>query len=53
MRGIEYKYPMQVRGFDAHAMSSFNRLMPVYGSKLFSAVMKMANVDIFKEVFSE
>lgn len=53
MRGIELKYPMQVRGFDAHAMSTFNRLMPVYGSKLFSAVMKMANVDIFKEVFSD
>lgn len=53
MRGIEYKYPMQVRGFDAHAMSTFNRLMPVYGSKLFSAVMKMANVDIFKEVFMD
>lgn len=53
MRGIEYKYPMQVRGFDAHAMSTFNRLMPVYGSKLFSAVMKMANVDIFKEVFND
>ena len=53
MRGIEYQYPMQVRGFDAHAMSAFNRLMPVYGSKLFSAVMKMANVDIFKEVFCD
>ena len=53
MRGIELKYPMQVRGFDAHAMSAFNRLMPVYGSKLFSAVMKMANVDIFKEVFMD
>lgn len=53
MRGIEYKYPMQVRGFDAHAMSSFNRLLPVYGSKLFSAVMKMANVEIFKEVFRD
>lgn len=53
MRGIEFKYPMQVRGFDAHAMSTFNRLMPVYGSKLFSAVMKMANVEIFKEVFRD
>ena len=53
MRGIEYKYPMQVRGFDAHAMSVFNRLMPVYGSKLFSAVMRMANVEIFKEVFED
>ncbi len=53
MRGIEYKYPMQVRGFDAHAMSTFNRLMPVYGSKLFSSVMKLANVEIFKEVFKD
>ena len=53
MRGIELRYPMQVRGFDAHAMSVFNRLMPVYGSKLFSAVMRMANVDIFKEVFKD
>jgi len=53
MRGIEYKYPMQVRGFDAHAMSTFNRVMPVYGSMLFSSVMKLANVDIFKEVFDD
>ena len=53
MRGIEYKYPMQVRGFDAHAMSVVNRVTPSYGSMLFSAVMKMANVDTFKEVFRE
>lgn len=53
MRGIEFKAPMQVHGIDAHAMSIFNRLMPVYGSKLFSSVMKMANVDIFKEVFKD
>ena len=53
MRGIENKYPMQVRGFDAHAMSIANRIAPVYGSKLFSSVMRMANVDIFKEVFSD
>lgn len=53
MRGIEFKAPMQVHGIDAHAMSIFNRLMPVYGSKLFSSVMRMANVDIFKEVFSD
>ena len=53
MRGIENKYPMQVRGFDAHAMSIANRVAPVYGSKLFSSVMRMANVDIFKEVFSD
>ncbi len=53
MRGIEFKVPMQVHGFDAHAMSICNRIAPVYGSKLFSAVMKMANVDIFKEVFMD
>ena len=53
MRGIELKYPMQVRGFDAHAMSSVNRLMPVYGSKLFSSVMRMSHVDIFKEIFND
>ncbi len=53
MRGIEYKYPMQVRGFDAHAMSIANRVAPVYGSMLFSSVMKIANVDIFKEVFKD
>lgn len=53
MRGIEFKAPMQVHGIDAHAMSIFNRLMPVYGSKLFSSIMKMANVDIFKEVFKD
>jgi short-subunit dehydrogenase len=53
MRGIEFKAPMQVHGIDAHAMSIFNRLMPVYGSKLFSSVMRMANIDLFKEVFSD
>lgn len=53
MRGIELKTPMQVHGFDAHAMSVFNRLMPVYGSKLFSAIMRMANVELFKEVFKD
>ena len=53
MKGIELKAPMQVHGLDAHAMSICNRIAPVYGSKLFSAVMRMANVDIFKEVFKD
>ncbi len=53
MRGIEYKVPMQVHGIDAHAMSIFNRLLPVAGSKLFSGVMKAANVDLFTEVFKD
>lgn len=53
MRGIEYRYPMQVRGIDAHSMSIANRIAPVYGSKLFSAVMRMAKIDTFKEVFKD
>lgn len=53
MRGIEYKVPMQVHGIDAHAMSIFNRLLPVAGSKLFSGVMKASNVDLFTEVFKD
>jgi len=53
MRGIEFKYPMQIHGFDAHAMSCFNRVIPVYGAMLFGSVMKMANVEIFKEVFDD
>ena len=53
MSGIERKVPMQVHGFDAHAMSIVNRISPVYGSKLFSSVMRLANVDIFKEVFKD
>ncbi|MGN0529075.1 MAG: SDR family NAD(P)-dependent oxidoreductase [Eubacterium sp.] len=53
MRGIEYKVPMQVHGIDAHAMSVFNRLLPVAGSKLFSGVMKAAKVDLFSEVFKD
>ena len=37
MFGIEHKRPMMVHGLDAHAMSIFNRLLPVAGSELFSA----------------
>ena len=51
MLGIELKMPMQIHGMDAHAMSIVNRIMPTRGSKLFSAVMRMANIDMFKEVF--
>ena len=53
MFGIEHQRPMMVHGVDAHAMSVFDRLLPVKGSELFSAVMKMANIDLFKEVFSD
>lgn len=53
MFGIEHKRPMMVHGIDAHAMSIFNRLMPVAGSQLFSAVMKLADIDLFSEVFDD
>lgn len=51
MFGIEHKQQMQVHGMDAHAMDIFGKLMPVNGSRLFSAVMKMADIDLFNEVF--
>lgn len=51
MLGIELKMPMQIHGMDAHAMSIVNRMMPTRGSKLFSSVMRMAKIDLFKEVF--
>ena len=53
MFGIEHKRPMLVHGLDAHAMSIFNRLLPVAGSELFSAIMKMADIDLFSEVFDD
>lgn len=53
MFGIENKRPMMVHGLDAHAMSIFNRMMPVMGSELFSAVMKAADIDLFNDVFKE
>lgn len=51
MFGIEHKRPLMVHGMDAHAMSAFNRMLPVSGSKLFSAIMKAADLDLFDEVF--
>lgn len=53
MFGIEHQRPMMVHGFDAHAMSIFNRALPVSGSKMFSGVMKLAKIDLFKEVFDD
>lgn len=53
MFGIEHKRPMMVHGVDAHAMSAFNRLLPVKGSELFSLVMKLADIDLFSEVFND
>lgn len=51
MSGIEHKRELQVHGLDAHAMSVFARLLPVNGARLFSAVMKAADIDMFGDVF--
>ncbi|MCD7872939.1 MAG: SDR family NAD(P)-dependent oxidoreductase [Clostridiales bacterium] len=53
MFGIEHKQALQIHGIDAHAMNIFGKLLPVNSSRLFSAVMKAADVDIFKEVFKD
>ena len=51
MNGISRKKAFQVHGLDAHAMSIFGRLLPVNGARLFSAVMKAADIDVFSEIF--
>lgn len=53
MFGIEHKKALQIHGLDAHAMSLFGKLLPVNGTRLFSAVMKAADIDIFSEVFND
>ncbi len=53
MFGIEHKQALQIHGLDAHAMSIFGKLLPVSGSRIFSAVMKAANIDLFSDVFND
>lgn len=53
MFGIEHKRALQIHGMDAHAMNIFGKLLPVNGSRLFSAVMKAADIDIFSEIFKD
>ena len=53
MFGIEHKQALQIHGLDAHAMSIFGKLLPVNGSRLFSAIMKGSDIDIFSEVFKD
>lgn len=53
MFGIERKQALQIHGMDAHAMSVFGKLLPVNGSRLFSAIMKAADIDLFSEVFKD
>lgn len=53
MNGIARKQAFQVHGLDAYAMNIFGRLLPVSGSRLFSAVMKAADIGIFSEIFKD
>ncbi len=53
MFGIERKQALQIHGMDAHAMSIFGKLLPVNGSRLFSAVMKAADIELFSEIFKD
>ncbi|MDE5670126.1 MAG: SDR family oxidoreductase [Eubacterium sp.] len=53
MFGIEHKQALQIHGMDAHAMNIFGKLLPVNGSRLFSAVMRAADIDIFSEIFKD
>lgn len=53
MFGIEHKKALQIHGLDAHAMNIFGKALPVNGARLFSAVMKAADIDIFSEVFND
>lgn len=53
MFGLEHKQQLQIHGMDAHAMSVFGKLLPVNGSRLFSAIMKAADIDLFKDVFND
>ncbi len=53
MFGIEHKQALQIHGLDAHAMSIFGKLLPVNGSRLFSAIMKASDIGIFSEVFKD
>ena len=53
MFGIEHKQALQVHGVDAHFMNIFGKLLPVNGSRLFSAVMKAADIELFSEVFKD
>jgi len=53
MFGIEHKQHLQIHGMDAHAMSVFGKLLTVNGSRLFSAIMKAADIDLFKDVFND
>ena len=49
MFGIEHKQALQIHGVDAHAMSVFGKLLPVNGSRLFSAVMKRRTLTCLRK----
>ncbi|MBE7076101.1 MAG: SDR family oxidoreductase [Clostridiales bacterium] len=50
---IKRKKKRVVVGFDAKMMDKFYRIFPKASLKLFSSVLKKANIELFKDVFSE
>lgn len=53
MHGISGKNSLMVYGKDAVLMQIFNTLMPVNGTRLFSAVMKMSKLPLFDSIFND
>lgn len=53
MNGIGKQHDLMVFGPDAAFMNYFGRLMPVTGSRLFSAVMKASKLPLFDGVFKD
>ncbi len=51
IKGIRRKKEYIVTGFDGNCMGKFGRLMPVKGSKIFSAVMKKSHINLFADTF--
>lgn len=53
VNGISRKNSLMVYGKDAVLMNIFNTLMPVNGTRLFSAVMKMSKLPLFDSIFND
>ncbi|MBE5757895.1 MAG: SDR family oxidoreductase [Clostridiales bacterium] len=50
-KGIKKKKKRMVFGMDAKAMDRLYRLMPKSSLKLFTGILKKANIELFKDVF--
>ncbi len=52
LKGIFKKKGYIIVGFDGQAMGKFGRLMPVYGSMIFSMFIKAFRIDLFASTFN-